>query len=110
MDAKLRFDAERDGYPALAVKNYAEVLAGAWANGLRTPGTDPKTGKPYRQDDYAEDLFVHRGKDEKVDTYITCTNRNLPNLKFTVCDQYIDLAPEMHTEIQIQYSRYWLPH
>ncbi|WP_084085114.1 hypothetical protein [Cupriavidus sp. USMAA2-4] len=111
VDAKLRFDAERDGYPALAVKNYAEVPG--LEHGLTVyapPGTDPKTGKPYRQDDYAEDLFVHRGKDEKVDTYITCTNRNLPNLKFTVCDQYIDLAPEMHTEIQIQYSRYWLPH
>ncbi|AOY94959.1 hypothetical protein BKK79_24235 [Cupriavidus sp. USMAA2-4] len=111
VSAKLRFNAEREGYPALATMNFAEVPG--LEHGLTvyaSPGTDSNTGKPYRQDDYAKDLFVHRGKDGKVDTYIECTNRNLPNLKYTTCKQNVGLAPEMHAKIYIQYPRYWLPH
>ncbi|WP_420993014.1 hypothetical protein ACKI2N_022750 [Cupriavidus sp. 30B13] len=110
VNATLEFNAERDGYPNLAYRNYGGLPRVEYGLTMYAPsGIDPATGKPYREDDYAKDLFVHRGRDGKVDVYIECTNRNLPNMKRTICDQYINLEPSMHAKISIQYPRYWLP-
>ncbi|WP_155888071.1 hypothetical protein [Cupriavidus sp. WS] len=110
VNATLNFNAERDGYPNLAYRNYEGLPRVEYGLMMYAPpGIDPVTGKPYREDDYAKDLFVHRGRDGKVDTYIECANRNLPNMKRTTCDQYISLEPAMHAKVYIQYPRYWLP-
>jgi hypothetical protein len=111
VNAKLSFNAEKEGYQALSYKNY-EKLAKT-EHGLTVyapPGIDPKTKKPYRQDDDAEDLFVHRDKSGKVDAYIECSNRNLNNFKFSPCTQHISMEPRMRTEIYISYTRHHLPH
>jgi hypothetical protein len=112
VEAKLAFNAAREGL-STASKVYEYQKLPREEHGLTVyapPGIDPKTGRPYREDDDAKDLFVHRDKAGKVDAYIECANRNLPNLKSTICGQHITLEPEMHVDIYIQYPRYWLPH
>lgn len=109
---KLSFNAEQKGL-GNASKVYEYQQLPKIEHGLTVyapPGIDPKTGKPYREDFDAKDLFVHRDQAGKVDTYIECTNHNLPSLKRTTCSQYISLEPGMRTEIRIHYPRYWLPH
>jgi hypothetical protein len=107
----LAFNAEREGYKALFHKNYEQLAK--TEHGLTVyapPGIDPKTNKPYRQDDDAQDLFVHRDKSGKVDTYIECSNRNLNNPKYSPCTQHISMEPRMRAGIYISYPRPWLPH
>lgn len=111
VNATLAFNAEREGYAALSYRNYAKLPK--TEHGLTVyapPGTDPKTNKPYRQDDDAKDLFVHKDKSGKVDTYIECSNRNLNNFKFSPCTQYISMEPRMRAGIYISYTRHYLPH
>lgn len=111
VNATLAFNAEREGYAALSHKNYAKLPK--TEHGLTVyapPGIDPKTHKPYREDDDAQDLFVHRDKSGKVDTYIECSNRNLNNFKFSPCTQHISMEPRMRAEIYISYTRHHLPY
>jgi hypothetical protein len=109
--AKLAFNAEQEGYKALIYKNYERLPKSEYGLTVYAPpGIDPKTNKPYRQDDDAKDLFVHRDKTGKVDTYIECSNRNLNNFKFSPCTQHISMEPRMRAEIYISYTRHHLPH
>jgi hypothetical protein len=69
-------------------------------------GVDPKSNKPYREDTDAHDIFVHRDDAGKVDTYIRCSNRNVPA---PPCTQYISLEPNLKADIYISYRRGLLP-
>ncbi|MGY3041602.1 hypothetical protein ACVWWQ_003235 [Rhodanobacter sp. TND4EL1] len=35
-------------------------------------GADPNTGQPARKSDHTKDIYIHRGRDGHVDTYISC--------------------------------------
>lgn len=112
VNATLAFNAEKEGLSA-ASKTYEYQQLPKSEHGLTVyapPGINPKTQKPYRQDDDAKDLFVHRNKSGRVDTYIECSNRNLNNFKFSPCTQHISMEPRMRAEIYISYTRHHLPH
>lgn len=65
-------------------------------------GTDPKTGKPYREDRNAHDLFIHRDKAGHVDAYIDCSNRDV---SAPPCEHTFSLAPHMSAQIYVVYRR-----
>ncbi|MBH0095482.1 hypothetical protein I6E61_03680 [Psychrobacter sp. NZS113] len=67
------------------------------------PGIDPKTDRPYREDRYAEDVFIQRDKKGQIITYIKCSNRDVPR---PPCDHRFDLEPEMALHVNVQYSRH----
>ncbi|MCS4511047.1 hypothetical protein [Xylophilus ampelinus] len=69
-------------------------------------GVEPKEGKPAREDKDAEDVFIKRGGDGKITTYISCSNRQIPSAP---CEQHFDLEPEMHTSVTVGYRRGLLP-
>lgn len=71
-------------------------------------GIDPKTNKPYREDTFAKDIFVHRDKTNRVDTYIDCSNRL--GVSSQPCKHDFSLEPHMHAEVYVQYRRTQLPH
>jgi hypothetical protein len=107
----LSFNAERAGLSASKVYEYEKLEKAQFGLTVYAPpGMNPKTNRPYREDDNARDLFVHWSKDGKVDTYIECTNRNGSDLKHNLCNQDISMAPGMRARVYIQYPRYWLPH
>ncbi len=70
-------------------------------------GVDPKTDKPYREHDYAKDVFLHRDNTNRVDTYIDCRNR-LRGLQ--TCEHSFSLEPYMHAKVYVVYRRTQLPH
>ena len=69
-------------------------------------GVDPKTNMPYREDTDAHDIFVHRDKSNRVDTYINCSNRNV---RAPPCKHNFSLEPHMHAEVYVIYRRSLLP-
>lgn len=69
-----------------------------------SPGIDPKTNKPWRENLYAEDVFIKRNKGEIV-TYIKCSNRDVPH---PPCTHYFDLEPNMKLDVYVSYSRHVL--
>lgn len=69
-------------------------------------GIDPKTNKPYREDTDAHDIFVHRNDSGKVDTYIRCSNRNVPA---PPCTQDFSMEPNVKARVYVSYRRGLLP-
>jgi hypothetical protein len=69
-------------------------------------GIDPKTQRPYREGLYAEDVFLHRTADGRVDTYIRCSNR--PH-EAAPCQQSFSMESSMQAAVDINYRRGLLP-
>ncbi|WP_194715590.1 hypothetical protein [Noviherbaspirillum soli] len=69
-------------------------------------GTDPKTQRPYREGLHAEDVFLHRTADGKVDAYIRCSNR--PH-EAAPCTQAFSMEPGMEAAVDVSYRRGLLP-
>lgn len=67
------------------------------------PGIDPKTDRPYREDRYAEDVFIQRDKTGQIITYIKCSNRDVPR---PPCSHRFNLEPQMALDLAVQYSRH----
>ncbi|MHA3049645.1 hypothetical protein [Acinetobacter sp. ANC 4641] len=72
------------------------------------PGIDPKTNTPWRENQYAKDVFIQRNKNGEIVVYIECSNRQV---RRPPCKQYFDLEPNMHLYVYAVYSRwdleYW---
>lgn len=65
------------------------------------PGVDPKTGKPYREHDEAEQVFVDRDASGQVLTHIECSHRG-----FQPCTQTWSMEyEEVHAEVYVSYTR-----
>ena len=87
-------------YAKLADKQYGlEVYA--------PPGVDPKTNTPWRENQYAKDVFIQRNKNGEVVVFIKCSNRQV---RRPPCTQYFDLEPNMHLDVYAVYSRWDLEH
>jgi hypothetical protein len=71
-------------------------------------GIDPQTSKPYREDTDAHDIFLHRDKTNRVDTYVRCSNRL--GVSSQPCRHDFSLEPHMHAQVYVQYRRTQLPH
>lgn len=67
------------------------------------PDIDPKTNRPYREDRYAQDVFIQRDDKGEIITYIECSNRDVPR---PPCGHYFDLEPQMGLDFTVQYSRH----
>ncbi len=65
-------------------------------------GVDEKSGKPYRENLYAKDIFVYKNAFGKITTYIACSNRAV---LAPPCSQYFDLEPEMAAMVRVVYRR-----
>ncbi len=70
-------------------------------------GIDPKTQLPRRQHDSAEDVFVHRDANGKVDAYISCGHR--PNMVAALCSHSLSLEPGVQAKLSLMYRRGLLP-
>ena len=70
-----------------------------------SPGIDPKTNTPWREDRYAEDVFIKRDEYGAIVSYIKCNNRDVER---PPCSHYFDLEPEMGLDVYVSYSRYVL--
>ena len=64
-------------------------------------GNDAR-GRPYREHDDAQDIFIARDATGKVKTFIQCSNRNV---RGAPCTQYFDLEPVMRARMFVQYRR-----
>ena len=69
------------------------------------PGIDPDTGKPWRENLFAEDVFVHRNEQGHVDTYIKCSNSKVPR---PMCQHHFMLSSEMKLSVTLLYDRHVL--
>jgi hypothetical protein len=69
-------------------------------------GIDPKTQKPYRQDDHAEDVFIHRDDSGRVDATIQCSN---VGHAAAPCTHNFSLGPKAKGQIYVLYRRSLLP-
>lgn len=68
------------------------------------PGIDPKTGRPYREDSSARDVFIQRDKTGQIITYIECINRK--DVPSPPCSHKFDIEPQMGLYVSAQYSRH----
>ena len=83
-------------------------LTGEKQSGLSvyaSPGIDPETGKPWRENLYAEDVFVHWNEQGHVDTYIKCFNGKVPR---PMCQHYFTLSSKIKLSVNLLYDRYVL--
>jgi hypothetical protein len=71
-------------------------------------GLDPKTKKPYREDDDAKDVFISRDQTGKVETYIYCSNRR-GDWTVQICTQVFSLEPRAKADVSVSYRRNLLP-
>ncbi|WP_227687445.1 hypothetical protein [Psychrobacter fjordensis] len=67
------------------------------------PNIDPVTNKPWRENRYAEDVFIQRDKTGQIITHIECSNRDVPR---PPCTQFFDLGLQRNISIEAHYSRY----
>ncbi len=80
-------------------------IPGLAAYGVK--GTDPQTGKRWRDNDFARDIFIARDHDGKVRTMIRC--RNHP--RYASCSQSWSLERiGIKTELSASYPRRMLNH
>ena len=70
-----------------------------------SPSIDPKTNTPWRENRYAEDVFIQRDDAGAIITYIKCSNRDV---RRPPCTHRFDLEPEMGLDITVSYSRHVL--
>ena len=108
----LSFNAKaKEGYyPAMAYKQYEKLHKHEYGLTVYAPpGIDPRTNKPFRDDDRAKDVYVFRDANGNVFTYIECQNR-LPYSHTRSCTQFVSLEKHMKTEVRIIYNRAVLPH
>ncbi|WP_051940311.1 hypothetical protein [Stenoxybacter acetivorans] len=70
------------------------------------PGIDPKTGIPWRQE--GDDIFIFRNQYDEVDTFIECSNRNVPRPPCS--HKFMILQEDMKVKISLLYNRQILPH
>ena len=70
-----------------------------------SPGIDPGTGKPWRENLYAEDVFVHWNEQGHVDTYIKCSNSKVPR---PMCQHDFVLSNEIKLSVTLLYDRHVL--
>lgn len=70
-------------------------------------GVDPATGRSLREHAHAEDLFVHRNDQGRVDAVILCSHR--PNAEAALCRHHFTLEPAMRARGSLQYRRALLP-
>jgi hypothetical protein len=69
-------------------------------------GIDPKNNKPYRQDEFAKDVFIFRDDTGKVQAYISCSNQ--PGQSAS-CQHSFKLKSPVRAKIYMSYRRGLLP-
>ena len=71
-------------------------------------GNDPKTNRPWREHEDAQDFFVYRDEQGHVHSKIRCSNKTtVPN---PPCDHQFILTDDMKVIVGMLYSRQNLPH
>jgi hypothetical protein len=68
-------------------------------------GLDPKTNKPYREGQSAQDIFIYRQADGHVGATFKCGNTNL----VPQCWHEFSLEPQAHAVVYMSYRRSLLP-
>ncbi len=96
-----RITHEQQLHPVYMYEKLAESQFGLEV--YASPGIDPKTNKPYRQDLDAEDVFIKRDDEGQIVTYIKCSNRKVTK---PPCTQYFGLEPTMALYVRASYSRH----
>lgn len=67
--------------------------------------TDEARKKP-AGDAYDRNIYIHRDKNGRVDTYIECSNRTHAAAP---CEQYFNLRPDMRIQVSVGYRKGLLP-
>lgn len=96
-------NAEPNRYPTSIYAKLPDTQFGLEV--YASPGINPKTNTPWREDEYAEDVFIKRDENGKIITYIQCSNKDVPH---PPCTHYFDLEPDMKLDVYVSYSRYVL--
>ncbi|MBP9712797.1 MAG: hypothetical protein KBD60_03785 [Sterolibacterium sp.] len=71
-------------------------------------GTDPRTGKPARESEDTNDVYIHRLPSGKVDAFIDCGRTFVPG-GVARCDMYYSLEPKAHVGVNASFRRGLLP-
>jgi hypothetical protein len=91
-----------------------------WNNYVRLPdekyglevyvvaGVDPKTGKPARESNSTEDIYLQRQPTGKVETHIVCRRTSVPQ-GVASCNMKFTLEPKAHAGINVRFRSGLLP-
>lgn len=66
------------------------------------PGINEKNGIPWRENKGADDVFVHVDSNGHIDTYIRCSNNQVPQ---PPCDHYFTVYGKMKVDVSLLYYR-----
>lgn len=72
------------------------------------PGNDPRDGRPARESDDTDDIFIHRQSSGQVDTYVICGRIQAPG-GVAICHQVFSLEPKAKVEVTVRFRRGLLP-
>jgi hypothetical protein len=70
----------------------------------RLSGIDPRTGKPARESNSTNDIYIHRGPSGSVDTYIDCGRPSVPT-GIGNCRLGTHLVPKAQVKVEISFRR-----
>lgn len=70
-------------------------------------GSDPRTGKPARESDSTDDIYIHKTENH-VDTYISCGRTSVPGGVAT-CHMHYGLEPKAKVRIDARFKPALLP-
>jgi hypothetical protein len=105
INATLKFKAD-ERFPSLKFDEYEKLPKPEFGlTAYASPGIDPKTKKPWREDQDAKDLFVLRDAGGRVVTAIACANRS----RNPTCQHDFSMEPTMKAAITVRYRRGMLP-
>ena len=87
-----------NNYRRLAQKEYGLTV-------YAVKGIDPETQKPYREDQYAKDIFMYTDKFQNTKTIISCDNKH-PAYSLTTCLQRFTLMDQgIYAYVYVRYRR-----
>lgn len=72
------------------------------------PGLDPRTGKPARESDSTNDIYIHHETPDHVDTYISCGRTSVPG-GISRCRMHFGLEPKAKVAVSVSFDPALLP-
>lgn len=71
-------------------------------------GIDPRTGKPGRESDSTEDVYIHRTAQNHVATYISCGRTSVPGA-IAACRMHFGLEPKAKVRVKTTFYPALMP-
>jgi len=71
-------------------------------------GLDPRSGRPAKESENTDDIFIHHSESGKADTYISCSKTNVPG-GVASCQMRFGMEPKAQVYLKVRFVRSRLP-